>query len=325
MIVDQLCKKAPEAAEALVGTIQRSSKIDSLLFDGKTLATRKRKSSKDPIYRPSKYARQISNSSDNANLLLSQDSTENVVKEEDQHNEKDQDAKKDLASNAGASVAKSRSQVVEGQELAIADMNLGVSTDKILPAEETTESTILDMILQAVHIIHQLSTYRTDVPRAIHAQILQTIEKSHSGRVTAPIDTQWSDGSTWLQILDMGSSTGIRTTVLNMVEYMGAWEWFDEQCKHAEATVYTKKGKLVERRGAASHVLDMVQCDVTAQGKWISGVGPVTVKEVGDTAKFEGKRKEQRKRITNQLHRGEKLSKLVKVIGLGILLSPKIW
>jgi hypothetical protein len=225
-------------------------------------------------------------------------------------------------------MGKSQSQAVEGQELAIVDTNRRVSTDKIPPAEETTESTILDMILQAVHVIHQLSTYRTDVPRAIHAQILQTIQKSHSGRVTPPLDTQWSDGSTWLQILDMGSSTGIRTTVLNMVEYMGAWEWFDEQCKHAEATVYTKKGKLVERRGAASHVLDMVQCqqpDVIAPGKWISGVGPVMVKEVSDKANFEGKRKELRKRITNQLYRGEKLSKLVKMVGLGILLSPKIW
>jgi hypothetical protein len=254
-------------------------------------------------------------------LVLGQDSTENGVKEE-------QGAEEDLAANTVASMGKSQSQAVEGQELAIVDTNRGVSTDKIPPAEETTESTILDMILQAVHIIHQLSIYRTDVPRAVHAQILQTIQKSHSGRVTPPLDTQWSDGSTWLQILDMGSSAGIRTTVLNMVEYMGAWEWFDEQCKHAEATVYTKKGKLVERRGAASYVLDMVQCqqtDVTPRGKWIGGVGPVTVKEVGDKANFEGKKKELRKRITNQLYRGEKLSKLVKMIGLGILLSPKIW
>ncbi|QKX61623.1 uncharacterized protein TRUGW13939_08775 [Talaromyces rugulosus] len=298
MIVDQLCEKAPEAAEAIVGTIQKSPKIDCLNFYGETLAIRKRKSTEDPIYRSPKYARRISNSSD-ANLVLGQDSTENGVKEENQGTEKD-------LANDGTPRTKSRSQVVEGQELAIADMNLGVSTDKIPLAEETTESTILDMTLQAVHVIHQLCTYTKDVPRAIHAQILQTIQKSHSGRVTAPIDTQWSDGSRWLQILDMGSSTGIRTTVLNMVEYMGAWEWFDEQCKHAEATVCTKKGKLVER-------------------KWISGVGPVTVKEVGDTANFEGKRKELRKRIINQLHRGEKLSKLVKVIGLGILLSPKIW
>jgi hypothetical protein len=301
------------------------------------LAKRKRKLNKDPIYRPSKYAKKISTSSDNANLLLGQDLTENGVKEEEQH------AKDDLAANTGASMAKPQSQVVEGPELAITDMSPGESTDKIPPVEEvqirpaspistvspsTTESTIPDMILEAVQVIHRLSKYRTDVPRAIHVRILQAIQNAHSGQVTAPIDTRWSDGSTWVQILDMGSSAGIRTTVLNMVEYIGAWEWFDEQCKHAEVTVYTKKGKLVERRGAASYVLDMVQCqqpDITAPGKWISGVGPVTVKEIGDEANFEGKRKELRKRITNQLYRGEKLSKLVKVVRLGILLNPKIW
>lgn len=141
MIVDQLCENAPEAAKVIVGTIQKSSKIDSPLVHGKTLATRKRKSRKDPIYRPSKYARQMSNSSDNPNLLLGQDSTENGAKEKDQGNEKN------LAANAGTSRAKSRSQVVECQELAIADINRGVSTDKIPPAEEMTESAILDMIL----------------------------------------------------------------------------------------------------------------------------------------------------------------------------------
>jgi hypothetical protein len=45
----------------------------------------------------------------------------------------------------------------------------------------------------------------------------------------------------------------------------------------------------------------------------------------GDKANFKGKRKELRKQISNQLYQGEKLSKLVKVIGLGILLSPETW
>ncbi|CRG92861.1 hypothetical protein PISL3812_09934 [Talaromyces islandicus] len=255
-----------------------------------------------------------SNSTDNTISLVGEDSVENDVDEEE-HGTEDGPIPGIRASSC--EMAQSQPHVeglMEGEEFAITGM---------IP-----ESTILDTILQVVQVLHQLSIYRIEVPRPIHVRILQTIQKSDSEQLTTSLDTRWSDGSTWVRILEMGSCASIRATVLNMVEYMGAWAWFDEQCQHAKATVYTKKGRLVDRRGGASYVLDMLQqhqTGATTPEKWISGVGPVTVRAIRDTANCDGKTTQLRKRIINQLHRGQKLSKLVKAVGLGILLGPKIW
>jgi hypothetical protein len=124
-----------------------------------------------------------------------------------------------------------------------------------------------------------------------------------------------------------------------MLVYMGAWEWYDKQIELSQMTIRTKKNKLVDRRGAAIHVLNKmqsVQLGSNPRGRWISGVGRVALTTEGDTDALppdegdlsitERERKAQRKRISIQLSRGQKLStKLVKELGLGILFSPKIW
>ena len=67
-----------------------------------------------------------------------------------------------------------------------------------------------------------------------------------------------------------------------MLEYMGAWEWYNNQIKLAQATICTKKNKPVNHRGAAIHILNQMQkmqMDATGQGSWISGVGRVTLED----------------------------------------------
>jgi hypothetical protein len=120
---------------------------------------------------------------------------------------------------------------------------------------------------------------------------------------------------------------------------MGAWEWYDRQVELSQATIRTKKNKPVGRRGAAIHVLDSMQglrTDTETPGKWISGIGRVALGKGGDESDLlpescdvgitERDRQLQRKRISMQLSRGQKLStKLVKKLGLGILFRKKIW
>ena len=198
---------------------------------------------------------------------------------------------------------------------------------------------LIDMIVEAVRSIHQFSKYPNAVPRRVHSTILQTLRNDNQQAIEASNLNQWSDGSMWMQVLEMGSAQNQRVTILNMLEYMGASEWYNKQIKLSQRTIRTKKNKLVDQRGAAMHVLDKMQnmpLGSGPQGRWISGVGRValtTQGEVGvpqphdnDHGIMQRDKQAQRKRISVQLSRGQKLSdKLIRGLGLGILFSPKIW
>ena len=143
----------------------------------------------------------------------------------------------------------------------------------------------------------------------------------------------------WMRILERGSTQNQRVTILNLIEYIGAWEWYEKQVNLATTTIRTKNGKLVDRKGAATHVLNTLrstQREAATRGRWFGGVGRVVIEQEGDTANLgpdagdagitAKDRQFQSKRISVQLSRGQKLStKLVKELGLGILFSPKIW
>jgi hypothetical protein len=53
----------------------------------------------------------------------------------------------------------------------------------------------------------------------------------------------------------MGVSRTRKTTILNLLEYTGAWEWYDRQVKLSQGT---KRNKPVDR-GASIHVLNELQ------------------------------------------------------------------
>lgn len=205
------------------------------------------------------------------------------------------------------------------------------------PSSDVTP--LRDMILEAVRIIHGFSKHQHGVPREVHSRILQTLREDHKETVSVPNLNDWSDGSMWMRVLETGESENQKVTILNMLDYVGAWEWYDRQVRLSQTTVRTKKNKLVDRRGAASHVLTRMQglqTNTEQPGKWIRAIGRVTLREEGgesaispkssDASIAERARYLQRKRISLQLSRGHRLStKLVKELGLGILFSPKIW
>ena len=189
-----------------------------------------------------------------------------------------------------------------------------------LPPTQIVSST--DMIVEATRVIHQFCQYQQDIPTEVYSRILLTLQNNED----ANSNSDWSDGATWLRVLEMGISRARKTTILNLLEYMGAWEWYDRQVKLSEGIIYTKKKKLVERRGAATHVLN----ELHEKMKSIKGVGKLALKE-GGTAENCGSIPEQvkgktRKHIHVLLNRGSVLKeRLVKELGLGILFSPKIW
>lgn len=208
------------------------------------------------------------------------------------------------------------------------------------PGSSSPETlSLIDLVMEAVRVIHQFSKYPHAVPAGVHSRILQTHRNnSHETIDRLKPGDAWSDGSMWMRILEMGSTQNQKVTILNMIEYIGAWEWYDRQVNLAKATIRTKKGKLVDHKGAATHVLNAmggVQWSAAPRGGSISGVGTVAIWQEEDSTDLNPEndggisakdRQLQRKRISLQLSRGQKLStKLIKDLGLGILFSPKIW
>ncbi|KAL4993993.1 hypothetical protein BDV10DRAFT_189454 [Aspergillus recurvatus] len=182
-------------------------------------------------------------------------------------------------------------------------------------------------VIEAAETLYQLTKHRDGVPRQIHANIVNRIQ----GRETTAGNSLWSDGSIWRTILDQGWSENRRITIFNMLEFIGAWEWYDKQVKYIQQTSHVKRGKPVSERGAAARVLS----GSVAQGKWVSGIGEVAIQDsktqdgpggVGITSQVQ---ESQKKRFKMQLSRGRKLrTKLIEPLGLGglgILFSPRIW
>jgi hypothetical protein len=233
--------------------------------------------------------------------------------------------------------ASPQTEEIHREKISMSLESIASSPGSITGSSSVEVTPLRDMILEAVRVIHQLSKYPQGVPRQVHSRILKTLRGDRQEVLVPARLKQWSDGSTWMKVLEMGSSGNQKITILNMLEYMGAWEWYNEQIELSQATIRTKKNKPVDRRGAAIHVLDRMQgLDSGPQGRWISGVGRVALGKGGNESDLppdstnigitELDRQLQRKRISIQLSRGQKLStKLIKELGLGILFSSKIW
>jgi hypothetical protein len=93
------------------------------------------------------------------------------------------------------------------------------------PSMET--ASLMDMILEAARAIYQFSKYPHGVSKGVHARIIQAFRKDHQEVIGASNLNQWFDGSIWIRVLDIGLSANQKVTILNMLEYMGAWEWYD--------------------------------------------------------------------------------------------------
>ncbi|EED17248.1 hypothetical protein TSTA_023020 [Talaromyces stipitatus ATCC 10500] len=198
--------------------------------------------------------------------------------------------------------------VMHGEDL-LKSENIDYSTMPICPDGEQVESppvpeedltkglSFLDTVYQMVDIVHLLKKHPSDLPRTVHQSILQSL-RTNQGPIIDSTVSHWSDGKMWMKVLERGSATNRRCTVLNMLEYMGASKWYDGQIELARRTVCTKDNKAVGEKGAAMHVMNRI----TDEHSLLS-----------------------RKVIINQFSRGKRLRVLVEEIRLGILISPKIW
>ncbi|CAM6002785.1 unnamed protein product [Sphagnum balticum] len=119
----------------------------------------------------------------------------------------------------------------------------------------------------------------------------------------------------WIRTLKAGHARSKELTILNMIECMGASEWYDAELQQAEkAPPPTKRGR--PRKCLATVVLDKYfkECDTTAMRssrEHASNVNedhPLLQDSAGVQKGFLDTR---RKRLNNLFHRGRRLRELV--------------
>ncbi|TVY15624.1 hypothetical protein LARI1_G009016 [Lachnellula arida] len=230
--------------------------------------------------------------------------------------------------------APTRAQEFKEERILVTDNHTMVS---ISPPREVP--TLTEMIAKAVHLIYEMSNCQ-EIPTEVHSSILSTLrpglgkttnltsmaERSGSVWITNS-PTTWS-ASMWINMLEAGHTRSKKVTILNMVVWMGASEWYDNELEQAgKVQILTKRG--TPRKRLATVVLDKYLKEaadtpaVTSPGKAASddnkdpSPNPAGIqKRIFDN---------RRKRLNNIFHRGRTLCKLVQMTHLGILFNPDIW
>jgi hypothetical protein len=198
------------------------------------------------------------------------------------------------------------------------------------------------MIAKIVHLLHEMSR-RWEIPKEIHSRILTTIQPRLGGTpataaAVARPETVWITSSStiwsasmWINTLEAGHARSKETTILNMIEWMGASEWYDAELQQAEkAPPRTKRGTL--RKRLATIVLDKYlkdACSTAAtEGSTDNSSSAdnedrlLSIDAAGIQTRILNAR---RRRLNNIFHRGRTLRKLVQMTHLGILFDPDIW
>ncbi|KAH8588045.1 hypothetical protein B0O99DRAFT_640250, partial [Bisporella sp. PMI_857] len=95
-----------------------------------------------------------------------------------------------------------------------------------------------DMVAKAIHIIYGMSR-RREVPTEVHLKILTTIRPGHDETQAIVVAMQCPDSilitsspkfwpaSMWINILEAGHARSKGITILSMIEWIGASEWYD--------------------------------------------------------------------------------------------------
>ncbi|KAJ5239558.1 hypothetical protein N7468_004177 [Penicillium chermesinum] len=170
----------------------------------------------------------------------------------------------------------------------------------------TPSSNFQDFAFQVTQSLWHIKLFQEEVPSAFHQSILRSLAKRDDEQ--SPALQHWSDGSMFVRVIEASAASQKRRKVLNMLEYIWAYEWHQDQVDRARNETFTKRRKPISDRTAAGRVLDAIQKPA------IPGYISKREKDL------------QRGRIEKQLLRGKILStKLVKELGLGILFSPEIW
>jgi hypothetical protein len=156
----------------------------------------------------------------------------------------------------------------------------------------------------AVEFVHKFSKQLYEPPGHVYAEIVRSAQQD--------VAVQWSDDKVWEDTIRVSFFRSHKHTIFNLLEYIGASEWFEQQIVATQNTCKTKRNDPIQPNTAASKVLDRIlgPCDTGAIPEMLA----------------RGQQRRQRQRIQLQLTRGRILrNSIVKHLGPGILFSPRVW
>ncbi|RYO95253.1 hypothetical protein DL766_002066 [Monosporascus sp. MC13-8B] len=124
-------------------------------------------------------------------------------------------------------------------------------------------STLRNILGEMIDVVAELSRSQGEPPTGAHSAILRGLQPGvhplPRDNEVAGFDTIWTtdpitwSGHIWINILEAGERRSRKTTIFNMIEYMGVSVWYDAQVAAFEAPL-TKRGK--QRKRVASLLLD---------------------------------------------------------------------
>ena len=130
-------------------------------------------------------------------------------------------------------------------------------------------------------------------------------------------------------MLEAGHTRSKKATILNMIEWVGASEWYDSELEQSEkAPPPTKRGK--PRKRLATTVLDRYlkvrETTILESTETPASTDNRDCPSSVNSAEIQKKILEaKRKRLNNVFHRGRTLRKLIQKTRLGILFDLDIW
>jgi hypothetical protein len=84
--------------------------------------------------------------------------------------------------------------------------SISSSWSSTIGSPSTELTSLRDTVLEAVRVVHGLSKYQEAVPKEVHSMILQSVQGDRKESAIMQGKAEWSRGSTWRSILEMGSS-----------------------------------------------------------------------------------------------------------------------
>lgn len=189
------------------------------------------------------------------------------------------------------------------------------------PHPYVERSSFYDMLAETITVIEMMSKKTEEASPGAHSAILRALLTDTIWAKTDKVEASESAWSAtdmrswstlmWIHLLEAGQSRSKTTTILNLIEEMGAAVWYEAQLRQiAGSGLVTKRGK--PRVRVASALLDSL-----LRGDESNPAPEQRIQERATDIR--------RQMISKAVSRGNKLRTIVSKTSLGILFRPKIW
>ncbi|KAI0410599.1 hypothetical protein F5X98DRAFT_381630 [Xylaria grammica] len=189
-----------------------------------------------------------------------------------------------------------------------------------------------------VDIVAMLGRSQDQVPTGAHSAILGNLESIHpmlqdtkmagTGPIWITDPTTWS-GRMWLRFPEEGEGHSKKTSILNLIGYMGSLTWYDAQLEACKAPLTKQKRP---RKRKSSPFLDfllqekMSQVGEPRKRRKLALEGArssLPIREPGNVSNASIHRR--RRNMIERINGGKRLRTMVSKTGLGILLRYNTW